>query len=59
MRLQTSLANWGYGLKLDGEFGEKTEKCVTAFQRHYRPNDLSGVWDNESAGLLAALHGLV
>ena len=58
MRLQTSLANWGYGLKLDGEYGEKTEKCVRAFQRHYRPELLDGRWDNQCAGLLAALHGL-
>lgn len=59
MKLQTSLANWGYGLKLDGRFGEKTEKCVIAFQRHYRPAEVSGIWDNECSGLLAALHGLV
>lgn len=56
MRLQTSLANWGYGLKLDGKYGEKTTACVRAFQRHYRPSKLDGVWDNECAGLLAALH---
>lgn len=59
MRLQTALANWGYGLKLDGDYGEKTRKCVEAFQRHYRPANLDGVWDNECAGLLAALHGMV
>jgi len=59
IRLQTALANWGYGLKLDGEYGEKTEKCVRAFQRHYRPSNLDGIWDNECSGLLAALHGLV
>lgn len=59
MKLQTSLANWGYGLKLDGRFGEKTQQCVIAFQRHYRPANLDGVWDNECSGLLAALHGLV
>lgn len=58
-RLQTALANWGYGLKLDGVFGEKTEKCVIAFQRHYRPQNLDGKWDDECAGLLAALHGMV
>lgn len=56
IRLQTSLSNWGYGLKLDGKFGEKTECCVMAFQRHYRPEKLDGVWDNECAGILAALH---
>lgn len=56
IRLQTSLSNWGYGLKLDGLFGEKTESCVRAFQRHYRPEKIDGVWDNECAGMLAALH---
>lgn len=59
IRLQTALSNWGYGLKLDGDYGVKTEQCVIAFQRHYRPRDISGVWDDECAGLLAALHGLV
>lgn len=58
-RLQTSLNNWGYGLKLDGDYGVKTEKCVIAFQRHYRPSNIDGVWDDECAGLLAALHGMV
>ena len=58
-RLQTALGNWGYGLKLDGDYGEKTEKCVIAFQRHYRPSRLDGIWDNECSGLLAALHGVV
>lgn len=59
MKLQTALANWGYGLKLDGDYGVKTEQCVIAFQRHYRPGTLDGVWDNECAGLLAALHAMV
>jgi N-acetylmuramoyl-L-alanine amidase len=58
-RLQTSLNNWGYGLKLDGDYGVKTEQCVIAFQRHYRPANLDGQWDDECAGLLAALHGMV
>ncbi len=58
-RLQTSLANWGYGLKLDGDFGMKTEQCVMAFQRHYRPDIVDGAWDDECAGLLATLHGMV
>lgn len=59
IRLQTALSNWGYGLKLDGDYGEKTEKCVIAFQRHYRPALIDGRWDDECAGLLAALHGMV
>ncbi|MDX2094681.1 MAG: N-acetylmuramoyl-L-alanine amidase [Alphaproteobacteria bacterium] len=59
IRLQTALHNWGYGLKLDGDYGAKTEQCVVAFQRHYRPGNLDGAWDDECAGLLAALHGMV
>jgi len=54
-RLQTALSNWGYGLKLDGDYGIKTQQCVMAFQRHYRPEKLDGIWDNECAGLLSAL----
>lgn len=59
IRLQTALHNWGYGLKLDGDYGVKTEQCVIAFQRHYRPDNIDGKWDDECAGLLAALHGMV
>lgn len=59
IRLQTALNNWGYGLKLDGDYGVKTEQCVIAFQRHYRPGNIDGKWDDECAGLLAALHGMV
>jgi N-acetylmuramoyl-L-alanine amidase len=59
IRLQTALGNWGYGLKLDGDYGPKTEACVTAFQRHYRAGNVNGEWDDECAGLLAALHALV
>lgn len=59
IRLQTALNNWGYGLKLDGDYGVKTEQCVIAFQRHYRPMNCDGKWDDECAGLLASLHGLV
>ncbi len=58
IRLQTSLANWGYGLKLDGLYGEKTQACARAFQRHYRPTQIDGVWDAECAGLLAVLHAM-
>lgn len=59
MKLQQSLSNWGYGLKIDGTYGEKTEACVLAFQRHYRPDGVTGVWDNDCAGRLAMLHALV
>jgi len=31
------------------------ESVVTAFQRHFRPTKLNGIWDGECAGLLAWL----
>ena len=31
------------------------EKRITAFQRHFRPEKLSGIWDRECGQLLAAL----
>lgn len=56
IRLQRSLSNWGYGLKIDGDYGEKTEACVRAFQTHFLPKAITGRWCNASAGMLAALH---
>ena len=35
------------------------EKTVTAFQRHFRPRRLDGVWDEECASLLAGLLDLL
>ena len=35
--LQERLAKYGYGIKIDGVFGEKTAKVVMAFQRHFYP----------------------
>ena len=31
------------------------DKVITAFQRHFRPAKLDGIWDSECAGLLASL----
>lgn len=59
IRLQTALSNWGYGVRLDGHYGPKTQACVRAFQRHYRPANINGLWDDECAGLLAMLHSMV
>lgn len=42
------LADYGYGL-------DDEEKTIIAFQRHFRPSNLSGQWDEESAQILASL----
>lgn len=33
------------------------DKVITAFQRHFRPKNMTGQWDGECAGLLAGLLG--
>jgi len=33
------------------------DKVITAFQRHFRPKKLDGLWDSECAGLLTSLLG--
>jgi N-acetylmuramoyl-L-alanine amidase len=45
-----ALARYGY------DAGAPLEKVITAFQRHFRPNLLNGLWDQECAELL---HGLL
>ena len=64
------LARAGIGLwpqKRDGDLGAQAlsrfgydpdapqDKVITAFQRHYRPKKLDGIWDSECAALLAGL----
>ncbi len=44
-----ALCRYGY------DPGAGAEKIVTAFQRHFRPAKVDGVWDRESARLLASL----
>jgi len=42
--LQAMLGMYGYGLKITGVFDESTEKVVAAFQRHFRPERVDGVF---------------
>ncbi len=57
--LQIRLRRYGYGITEDGVFGEKTEKVIMAFQRHFRPESITGVWDNECESRLACLLALI
>lgn len=54
-RFQAGMAEFGYSLKADGLFGTKTEFAVRAFQRHFDPMGLSGVWTNRCDAILAEL----
>ena len=52
----SDLSRYGYGLPPDVDV--PLEKAVTAFQRHFRPAKLDGVWDEECAAILASLLAL-
>ncbi|HEY4545811.1 MAG TPA: N-acetylmuramoyl-L-alanine amidase [Pedomonas sp.] len=56
---QALLAAWGYGLAETGVFDAETEAVTLAFQRRFRPQDLSGHADAQTQGLLLALLGMV
>ena len=44
-----ALARYGY------DPDAPQDKVITAFQRHFRPKKLDGLWDSECAGLLTSL----
>lgn len=54
--LQGMLALYGYGLEITGEFCEKTEGVVEAFQRHFRPECVDGIADMST---IETLHRLL
>lgn len=54
--LQAMLAMYGYGLKINGVFDEDTEKVVSAFQRHFRPERVDGIAD---ASTITTLRDLI
>ncbi|MBV9045289.1 MAG: N-acetylmuramoyl-L-alanine amidase [Alphaproteobacteria bacterium] len=51
--LAQELARFGYGLAPDVDVS--LDKVITAFQRHFRPRELTGQWDGECAAALASL----
>jgi len=53
--LQFQLADYGYGIVVDGQFGEVTAEVVTAFQRHFRPERVDGAADLSTLGTLRLL----
>jgi N-acetylmuramoyl-L-alanine amidase len=51
--ISDDLSRYGYGVPPDVDV--PLEKVVIAFQRHFRPAKLNGVWDGECAASLAGL----
>ncbi|MBX6317110.1 N-acetylmuramoyl-L-alanine amidase [Pigmentiphaga sp.] len=52
---QLQLARLGYGVPRTGIWDAETRAVLAAFQMHYRPSRYDGVFDAETAGILAAL----
>ena len=53
--LQAGLTRLGFDLPPSGQFDEATACVVTAFQRHWRPDQVDGVADGETRARLVAL----
>lgn len=44
-QVQKKLLEYGYHIRVDGCYGEKTEKTIKAFKRHFVPEYLNIAWD--------------
>ncbi|WP_282009694.1 N-acetylmuramoyl-L-alanine amidase [Brevundimonas aveniformis] len=53
--LQAGLNRLGYGLEQTGVYDEATRLTVTAFQRHWRPENVDGIADGETRARLVGL----
>jgi len=53
--LQAMLADWGYGLAVDGRYGPETVAVVEAFQRHFRREKVDGIADRSTLATLRRL----
>jgi N-acetylmuramoyl-L-alanine amidase len=53
--LQRALADYGYGVAVNGSYDTMTEHVVTAFQRHFRPARVDGIADVSTVRTLEKL----
>jgi len=53
--LQRLLADYGYGVAVNGEYDATTSEVVTAFQRHFRPERVDGIADASTRSTLQEL----
>jgi len=56
---QDMLRRYGYEVPASGVLDAETKAVVVAFQRHFRPSNVSGALDGETVGRLQALLALV
>jgi N-acetylmuramoyl-L-alanine amidase len=53
--IQDLLAQYGYGITVNGNFDSTTHDVVKAFQRHFRPERIDGVVDESTRATLREL----
>lgn len=53
--LQRSLAEYGYGIKANGDYDAMMREVVVAFQRHFRPERIDGIADASTRSTLQDL----
>ncbi|MDF1721209.1 MAG: N-acetylmuramoyl-L-alanine amidase [Minwuia sp.] len=58
-QIQRSLATIGYGIAVDGVAGPQTQAVVAAFQRHFRPAQVSGTADADTVARIGVIEGLI
>ncbi len=52
---QQKLKKYGYKIEITGKLDQQTRVVIRAFQRHFRPADVSGIFDQECQSILEAL----
>jgi N-acetylmuramoyl-L-alanine amidase len=53
--MQRALAEYGYGLPINGDYDSATQQAVLAFQRHFRPERVDGLGDSSTRETLKNL----
>lgn len=54
-QMQEGLMRYGYMIQPNGLFDEHTAKVVVAFRRHFAPQTIAPIWDNQAQAMLDAL----
>jgi N-acetylmuramoyl-L-alanine amidase len=55
LTIQQALKKYGYDIELSGELDQQTQQVVTAFQRHFVQDNVTGMMDIKTAAVLFAL----
>lgn len=57
--IQAMLLEYGYNCPVTGTLDPTTREVIIAFQRHFHPKRLTGVWDRQCAVVLESLLSMV